>query len=75
MDSDFFEDSYYYPQVSPQGETVSDDNLSWLIHPTDINQDSIIDHDPTKKVGNLTTVATEDIVIPPPKTNHVLSEA
>ena len=51
MDCHFFESSYYYPQLSPQGETVSDNDLNWLTHPTTINPDLIIDHDPTEQVG------------------------
>ena len=75
MDCDLFESSYYYPQLSPQGKTVSGDDLSWLIYPTIINLDPIIDHDPTEQVGNPTVVVTEDIVHLPPQTTHVLFEA
>ena len=49
MDCDFFESSYYYPQLSPQGETMSGDELSWLTYPTAINSNPIIDHEPTKQ--------------------------
>ena len=31
MDCDFFESSYFYPQLRPQGEITCDD-LSWLTH-------------------------------------------
>ena len=54
---------------------MSSDDLSWLIYPTAINPDPIIDHDPTEQVGNTTVVATEDIVHPPPQTTLVLSKA
>ena len=79
MDCDFFESSYYYPQLSPQVETVNGDDLSWLTYPTTyltaINLNPIIDHDPTEQVGNPTAVAIEDIVHPPPQTTPILSEA
>ena len=75
MDCDFFESLYYYPQLNPQGEIVSGDDLSWLTYPTVVNQDFIIDHDPTEQVGNPTAVATKDIVHPPPQTTPALSEA
>ena len=60
---DFFQSSYNYPQLSPQREIVSGDDLSWLTFPNAINPNPIIDHDPTEHVGNSTVVATEDIVI------------
>ena len=53
---------------------MTSDDLSWLIYPTTINLDPIIDHDPTEQVANPTAVAIEDIVHPPPQTTHVLSE-
>ena len=57
MNCDFFEQSYYYTQAGPQGDTVSDD-LSWLIHPI------MIDSDPKEHVGETTDVASEVIVSP-----------
>ena len=57
MDCDFFEQSYYYPQPSPQGERVSDD-LSWLICPVVINPE------PKEQVNEITNVVPEDIVTP-----------
>ena len=74
MDRDFFESSYYYPQLSPQGETMSGDDLSWLTYSITINLDPVIYHDPTEQVGNLTAVATEDIVHPPLQFTMFLSE-
>ena len=55
MDYDFFEQSYYYTQPGPQGETISDD-LSWLICPI------IIESDPKEQVGETTDVVSEVIV-------------
>ena len=57
MDCDFFEQSYYYTQPSPQGETVNDD-LSWLIYPV------MIDQDPKEQVGETTDIVSEAIVSP-----------
>ena len=75
MDCDFFESSYYYPQLSPQGETMSGDDLSQLVYPIAINPNPIIDHDSTKQVGNPIAVATEYIIHSLPQTTPVLSEA
>ena len=68
MDCEFFEDTYYYTQPSPQGETISDD-LSWLTHPT------VIDLDPKEQVGTPTAVATEDMVLFSPRIARILSDA
>ena len=57
MDCDFFEQSYYYTQPGPQGETVSDD-LSWLIHPL------MIDPDPKEQIGETTDVVSKVVVSP-----------
>ena len=56
MDCEFFEDIYYYTQLSPQGETVSD-YLNWLTHPI------VMDLDPKEEVGTPTVVGTEDMVL------------
>uniref|UniRef100_A0A803KQ64 Uncharacterized protein n=1 Tax=Chenopodium quinoa TaxID=63459 RepID=A0A803KQ64_CHEQI len=58
LDCEFFEHSYYYTQLGPQGETTSDD-LSWLINL------EMMDHDPPTQVGNTTDVATETSVSAP----------
>ena len=50
MDCDFFEHSYFYSQLRPQGETVCDD-LSWLTY-------SVTDDlNPKEQVGNPTDIA------------------
>ena len=58
MDCEFFEDSYYFSQLSPPGESVGDD-LSWLIYP--------IRMDPPEQVGNTAdmpgTVQTDDVLL------------
>uniref|UniRef100_A0A803M5B1 Retrovirus-related Pol polyprotein from transposon TNT 1-94 n=1 Tax=Chenopodium quinoa TaxID=63459 RepID=A0A803M5B1_CHEQI len=66
MDCDFFEHSYFYPQLSPQGETVVDD-LSWLTYPVTMEED------PKEQVGQTTDVVPETIVSPIPST-PVLSD-
>ena len=68
MDCDFFENSYFYPQLRPQGEIICDD-LIWLIHPI------TIDLDPKEQVGYPTDIATEDIVLPSPQASPTLSDA
>ena len=52
LDYEFFEQSYYYTQLSPQGKNMSDD-LSWLTYP------EMVDPDPTTQVGNTIDVAPE----------------
>uniref|UniRef100_A0A803LQS3 Reverse transcriptase Ty1/copia-type domain-containing protein n=1 Tax=Chenopodium quinoa TaxID=63459 RepID=A0A803LQS3_CHEQI len=54
LDCEFFEQTYYYTPLSPQGENLSDD-LSWLTYP------EMVDPDPTTQVGN-TTDATPAVV-------------
>ena len=68
MDCDFFEHSYFYSQLRPQGETTCDD-LSWLTHSVtnDLN--------PEEQVGNPTDIATENIVLLSPQASPTLSEA
>ena len=44
MNCEFFDQSYYYQQPSPQGEIVSED-FRWLTHPI------VIDMDPKEQVG------------------------
>ena len=56
MDLDFFEQSYYYTQHDPQGESVNDD-LSWLIHPV------VIDQDLKEQVGETTDDLSEAILL------------
>ena len=58
MDCEFFEQTYYYPQPNPQGETCSDD-LSWLIYPV------VIDQDPKEQVGKTIDVVAEGTISPP----------
>uniref|UniRef100_A0A803LPC8 Reverse transcriptase Ty1/copia-type domain-containing protein n=1 Tax=Chenopodium quinoa TaxID=63459 RepID=A0A803LPC8_CHEQI len=58
LDCEFFEQTYYYTQLGPQGENLSDD-LSWLTYP------KMVDPDPTTQVGN-TTDATPEAVVPLP---------
>ena len=53
MDCDFFEQSCYYTQPSPQGEN-GDEDLSWLTYAGRI--------DPTEQVGNTTNTAPKYIV-------------
>ena len=57
MDCYIFEQSNYYTQLGPQGETVSDD-LRWLIHPV------MIDSDPKEQVGETTDVVSKVVVSP-----------
>lgn len=57
LDCEFFEQSYYYTQLSPQGESLSDD-LSWLTYP------EVMNPDPITQVGNTTDVAPETSVSP-----------
>lgn len=61
LDCEFFEQSYYYTQLSPQGESLSDDldDLSWLTYP------EVMNPDPTTQVSNTTDVAPEASVSPP----------
>ena len=61
MDFEFFEQSYYYTQLGPQGEIIHD-NLSWLINPVQINTGA--PGDPKEQVGETTEVVSEDIVSP-----------
>ena len=69
MDCDFFEQSYYYTQLGPQGE-MSDADLSQLIYPivNDMpvnNMPVMIDKpDSKEQVGETTDDVTEDIVSP-----------
>uniref|UniRef100_A0A803NB30 Reverse transcriptase Ty1/copia-type domain-containing protein n=1 Tax=Chenopodium quinoa TaxID=63459 RepID=A0A803NB30_CHEQI len=58
LDCEFFEQTYYYTQLGPQGENLSGD-LSWLTYP------KMVDPDPTTQVGN-TTDATPEAVVPLP---------
>uniref|UniRef100_A0A803MX05 Retroviral polymerase SH3-like domain-containing protein n=1 Tax=Chenopodium quinoa TaxID=63459 RepID=A0A803MX05_CHEQI len=58
LDCEFFKQTYYYTQLGPQGENLSDD-LSWLTYP------KMVDPDPTTQVGN-TTDATPEAVVPLP---------
>uniref|UniRef100_A0A803KSV8 Reverse transcriptase Ty1/copia-type domain-containing protein n=1 Tax=Chenopodium quinoa TaxID=63459 RepID=A0A803KSV8_CHEQI len=54
LDCEFFEQTYYYTQLSPQGENLSDD-LSWLTYP------EMVDPDPTTQVGNTIDAASEAV--------------
>ena len=56
MDCEFFEESYYFSQLGPQGESVGDD-LSWLTYP--------IRMDPPEQVGNTVDTTTDHIVSSP----------
>ena len=53
MDCEFFEESYYFPQLSSQGENRVE-NLNWLTYPGRI--------DPKEQVGNTTDTGSESIV-------------
>ena len=68
MNCEFFEHSYFYSQLRPQGETTCDE-LSWLTHSVtnDLN--------PKEQVGNPTDIATENIVLLSFQAFPTLSEA
>ena len=55
MDCEFFEESYYFSQLSSQGENQVED-LSWLKYPDRI--------DPKEQVGNTIDTTSESIVFP-----------
>ena len=57
IDCDFFEQSYYYTQPRPKGETTNDD-LSWLICPV------VNDPEPKEQVGKTIDIVSEDMVSP-----------